>query len=211
MWSTVAGLHLEHLNFMTKCTDWPSIHDSEFQRNTFKMLEDHQDAYWQDPESPPEDFVADAKAFPTELPERLSESHTMFEASTKERRTREAMVPPALLEELDKLYRQKFRQYTGLLGDRDNNEYSHLWNGYIREAREMVTKHCDDIVKEMRRSGQEPWNIVTAQAAEHKFHFYVTLQVAGLLPMLPVPTASVLRDLATQVLSVQWGVYAVRY
>ena len=141
-----------------------------------------------------------------------------------------------LFEFADQVYKEVFSGFEGVLGDRYNDDYMTRYEEYMDrvgannfEHWETMEQHFKSFLRSFQGSSQlssqgssqgssqEPSavsssrDIVAVRQAKRKWDYFVWMQDNDLLPALPLPTATFLRDYAALVESMQWGLYTVSH
>ena len=150
----------------------------------------------------------EAWVLPDGLHDAMARVHSLFRQRAGGRSSPFVLMVPTM-EALEELFLDIFEDYEGPLGHRSDQRYERLWNTYMKRAKEICVKSWTSQAAEIRAFKAESEDLVALEQAPHKWAFYEMLQRDGLMPLLPVPTASVLRRLAAQVTGMEWGVYSV--
>ena len=206
MWSAVFSLHVELLHFMTTYKPWPATTESAVLRRFCTTVE-KSDSFWEQV-AQSEIEVLPPSAVPSRLSDLMEKTRELFDKAAKGR-TSPFVLPVPIMQALEDLFNELFGSYEGLLGDRTNERYVALWGVYVKKATKLLKEDWEKREAEIRNFNEDSEDVIALKNASRKWEFYVFLQNHRLVPMLPVPTASVLRRLECIVESCQWGVYSV--
>ena len=205
MWSAVVDLHFEALHFLTTFQSWPSTQTEEL-ADFEKLLHRSRDFWMFDVN--PEESGDPASWVPEGLYDAMARVYATFKESSRGRSSPFVLMVPTM-EALERVFVEVFEGYEGPLGVRTNVQYKRLWREYMKRATEVCVNAWTAQAAEIKAYKAESDDLIALEQAPHKWAFYEMLQRRSVLPLLPVPTASVVRRLAAQVTGMEWGVYSV--